>query len=109
MNKIIIPLKPLSVNAVWQGRRFKTPAYLKYEKDCKWFMEGDKINGEVEIKIKFYINNYSCSDIDNFAKPILDIMVKSGLIEDDRMVKRLVLEKYKNKKESMEILISKYN
>ena len=28
-----INLKPLSVNQAWMGRKFKTPAYKKYEAD----------------------------------------------------------------------------
>ena len=30
---IKVEIKPLSVNAAWQGRRFKTEAYKKYEKE----------------------------------------------------------------------------
>ena len=28
----IIEVKPMSVNRAWQGRRFKTPEYRKYER-----------------------------------------------------------------------------
>jgi len=47
--KIEIPIKPLTVNKAWQGRRFKTPAYKQYEKNCRWFLKGEKVGGEEEI------------------------------------------------------------
>ena len=31
--KIVIPIKPLSINAAFQGRRFKTKLYKDFEDD----------------------------------------------------------------------------
>jgi len=103
-----IPLKPLSVNDCWQGRRFKTPAYKQYEQDCMWFIKGRKITGEVEVRVKLFVSNYR-RDIDNPIKPLLDIIVKAGLIDDDSKVKKLVVEKFKSKDEKTEIIINKYS
>jgi Holliday junction resolvase RusA-like endonuclease len=33
--KIKIEMAALSVNQAWQGRRFKTPEYKRYERDLK--------------------------------------------------------------------------
>ena len=38
MKYIKINLKPLSVNNAWQGKRFKTPEYNKFERDCLLMM-----------------------------------------------------------------------
>lgn len=108
MIKLEIPVKPLSVNAVWQGRRFKTPSYKQYEIDCSWFCKGKKIEGEVEVHYRFYLKNYALSDIDNLIKPIQDIVVKQGLIEDDRKIKRITAEKFKSEENKIEIIITKY-
>lgn len=109
MIKIEIPVKPLSNNRMWQGKRFKTKDYKQYEYDCMWFMGAKKITGEVEIHYKFFIKNYALSDVDNFLKPIQDIMVKSGIIEDDRKIKRIVAEKFKSDDDRIEIDIFKYS
>lgn len=103
----IIPIKPLSVNQVWQGRRFKTKAYKQFEQDCGWFIKMPMIKGEVEIDYKFYIKHFSTSDIDNFIKPFQDILVKNGAIEDDSKIIRITAEKIKSNEERIEVEINK--
>lgn len=73
-----------------------------------WFIKGRKITGEVEVRIKLYVANYR-RDIDNPIKPLLDIIVKSDLIEDDSKIKKLIVEKFKSKDEKIEIIINKYS
>ena len=109
MSEIEIPIKPLSVNKVWQGRRFKTKDYKDYEKNCLWFIKGEKIKGEIEIYYKFYVKNFLMCDVDNFIKPIQDIIVKAGLIEDDRFIKRIIAEKFKSENEKIVIDIKRLN
>ena len=105
-----IPLKPLSVNRVWQGRRFKTKEYKQYEQDCSWFMKDKKVSGWVEINYKFFLpsKTYKMSDCDNFIKPIQDIMVKNKMIDDDRFIKRFTVEKFLAKEFCVVINIKKY-
>jgi len=106
--EIKLPIKAISSNVCWQGRRFATKAYKQYQKDCSWWLKGKKIEGEVEVKIKVFLKNYKRSDVDNVAKPLLDNICKAGLIDDDCKIKRLVLEKYPGKENSIEINIEKY-
>jgi len=73
-----------------------------------WFIKGRKITGEVEVRVKLFVSNYR-RDIDNPIKPLLDIIVKAGLIDDDSKVKKLVVEKFKSKDEKTEIIINKYS
>jgi len=103
-----INVKPISVNTVWCGRRFKTPAYKQYEKDCLTFLKGPKLSGWVEIEYKFYIKNFKMTDVGNFEKPITDLIVKAGLIDDDRFVKKITAEKFADKDERIEVIITKY-
>lgn len=108
MIEIKLPVKALSVNRVWQGRRFKTKAYQDYEKEIFYQLPKTKqIKGEVEIYYKFYIKNYGLSDVDNFLKPIGDILVKAGIIEDDRKIVKLTAEKKRSKKDFIQITIKK--
>jgi len=95
-----LEIKPLSVNACWQGRRFKTPEYKAYEKEMLLRLPKEKmIKGNVEIYIVFFFKNDKMRDIDNSVKPILDIFVKKGYIEDDRFVVHLDIRKQKSDKE----------
>jgi len=101
-SKILV--KPLSVNDAWQGRRFKTSEYKQYENDCLW-QKIPLVKGEVEIHYTFHLKRYSTSDVDNFIKPLQDILVKMGAIEDDKKVVRIVAEKVKDEKEFTEVEI----
>ncbi|MDR1941832.1 MAG: RusA family crossover junction endodeoxyribonuclease [Endomicrobium sp.] len=94
----VIPIKPLSVNQVWQGRRFKTDDYKQYERDVSLFLRNVKtIRGQVKVFYKFYVSNM-LADIDNCIKPLQDILVKNKVIEDDRFIIELCAMKFKVEK-----------
>ena len=84
--------KPLSVNSVWQGRRFKTPAYKTYEKELMLLLPDLEIpDGNLAIPITFGLSS-KLSDIDNPVKPFMDILQKRYGF-DDRRVYKMILEK----------------
>jgi len=107
-------IKPLSVNRAWGGRRFKSEAYQDYEMELSLALK--KFNSfkmpldktELEVTYKFYLVNYSMTDTGNLEKQLTDILVQNQFINDDRYIKRLVLEKYKSKKDYIEIEIKPY-
>lgn len=74
--EIIINEKPLSVNKVWQGKRFKTKEYKAYEELLLYILPKGKVPaGKLRIDYVFGFSN-SASDIDNPVKPITDILSK---------------------------------
>ncbi len=101
-------LKPLSINKAWRGGpRYRTKEYLQYERDVSILIpKGIKIKGEFEIDITFYCKNYSRSDLDNVVKPILDILVKQQIVEDDSKCVRLQVFKERSNKDYLEIDIT---
>jgi Holliday junction resolvase RusA-like endonuclease len=106
MTSIMLDIKPLSVNRCWQGRRFKTKDYLQYERDVLLLLPKNVIiKGEVEVNVKYFCKHYGLLDIDNISKPLLDILVKNGMIEDDRKITKLVLQKIKSQNDYLEIEI----
>lgn len=109
MIKLEIPLKAMSVNKAWCGRRFKTPEYKRYEQDISYFIKGKKIEGEVEIHYKFFLKNYLKTDVSNLIKLLEDSIVKCGIISDDRFVKCFIAEKFKSEEDRIEVLITKYS
>ena len=109
LTNAVIDINPLSVNACWQGRRFKTKAYKDYEKELLLRLPSiEAPEGLLELHIKFYFKNYKMRDVDNPAKPILDILKKKGWIKDDRFVYRLILDKIPSKKNGVEIILKQY-
>jgi len=102
-----LDIKPLSVNKAFQGRRFKSPEYKSYEEECLWLLKGnEKVSGWVEVTYHFHIKNFKRVDVGNYEKLISDIIVKAGLIDDDRFIKKMTLEKHQiEKDEWIEIII----
>lgn len=90
VNKMVI--KPLSVNSAWQGKRFKTPKYKKFEKDCLSLLP------EIILPLPpfevFYRFGFSStlSDLANPEKLVTDILCKKYNF-NDRYIYKMTLEK----------------
>ena len=94
---IKLEIKPLSVNEAWQGKRFKTPKYNKYEKDCLFLLPNIVIpSPPYKLFIEVGFSN-SASDIDNICKPFIDILQKKYFINDKDIielnVKKFIVKK----------------
>jgi Holliday junction resolvase RusA-like endonuclease len=83
---MIVNIKPLSVNQVWQGRRFKTPKYKAYEKEMLLKLPKLNLNTKayLSVDITFGYSTRS-SDIDNGLKPFLDCLQKKYGINDNKI------------------------
>jgi Holliday junction resolvase RusA-like endonuclease len=73
--------KPLSVNEAWQGRRFKTDKYQKYERDLLFLLPKIAVPSP-PYYIEFEFGMSKLSDLDNPVKPCLDILQKKYSIND---------------------------
>jgi Holliday junction resolvase RusA-like endonuclease len=94
---IKIEIKPLSVNDCWQGRRFKTPLYKKYEVLALLLLPKKIIeNKPLKIDITFGFSS-KASDIDNPLKPFLDILQKKYKINDKNIFQLNVKKEIVNK------------
>jgi len=83
---IKIPIKPISVNVVWAGRRFKTYAYKKYERDLLLLLPSrvQIPKGKLTVAIEWGFSS-SASDLDNPIKPFLDVLQKKYGFDDKRI------------------------
>jgi len=73
---ITIPIKPLSVNQCFQGRRFRTKEYDRYEKDVMALLVAIKLPPPpYSVYYEFGFSN-PMSDIDNPIKGLQDILQK---------------------------------
>ena len=88
-------IKPLSVNEAWQGRRFKTDKYKKYESDLMVLLPNNlKIpNGNIRLFIEFGLSN-NASDIDNCLKNFIDCLQKKYGF-NDKLINELNVRKIK--------------
>jgi Holliday junction resolvase RusA-like endonuclease len=92
-----IKIKPLSVNMCWRGRRFKTPNYQSYEKELFFLLPKIKFPiGKIALDIEAGLSSKN-ADIDNIAKPFIDVMQKKYGFNDKNIYK-LTLTKIDVKK-----------
>lgn len=107
--QIQIPIRALSVNEAWAGRRFRSPKYKKFERDfCKLvsFNSTPILEGELFVRYVFYIKNYGNADVDNLVKQTNDMLCKRGFLKDDRYIKAIYCMKEKVKDISEEKIIT---
>lgn len=86
-----VMVKPLSVNRAWQGKRFKSPDYLAYEKEC-FLMLPKSLElpaGDLSLFLEFGQSNMG-ADLDNGVKPFLDILCKKYGFDDRRIVEAAI-------------------
>lgn len=89
---INLKIKPLSINEAWQGKRFKTPAYKKYEQDVLLLLPKIKLpSPPFELSYEFGFSN-TLSDFDNPVKPITDILQKKYKINDRDIFKATIIK-----------------
>jgi hypothetical protein len=89
--KTRLPIKPLSTNNAWQGKRFKTPAYVKFQRDMLLLLPNLTLQSISEVHLHFGFSS-KLSDLDNAVKQSLDCIVKKYGI-DDRYINKIVLTK----------------
>lgn len=87
-----IDVKPLSVNEVWKGKRYKTDKYDNYTTKLMWLLpKSYKLPPPpYEIRLTWGFSS-PLSDWDNPIKPFQDILAKKYGF-NDKLIKRGVVE-----------------
>lgn len=79
--KILLPIKPLSINECWQGKRFKTEKYKNYERELLYMLPNINIpSPPYKVIFEFGINKLT--DWDNPIKALQDILQKKYKFND---------------------------
>ncbi len=92
-----LPIKPLSVNDAWKGRRFSTADKKEYERRVTRMLPDINIpSGPYEVYYKFGFSS-AASDWDNPIKPLQDILAKKYKF-NDKLIKRAIVETEKVEK-----------
>lgn len=105
---IRLPIRPMSINSAWQGRRFKTPKYKRYCQAVSCLLpKRETITGYINLEVALYLKYFATSDVDNFLKPMIDILVSNRIIEDDKFILKITVEKFKATEDSICLTIIK--
>ncbi len=87
-----IPVKALSINAAFKGRRFKTAEYGIYQKFVLAYLPKMNIGkAPYELMITFGLSSRG-NDLDNCLKPFIDCLVKKYDF-DDRQIYSIIAKK----------------
>ncbi len=100
--KFSIPVKPLSVNKAYRGRRFKTKDYIDFESDVGKTIgqcQDELPSGELFVIYTFHIKNYGRSDTANMEKVLSDTLKKLGYFRDDSDIKSIYMVKERTKQD----------
>lgn len=107
-----IKCSPLSSNAAWQGRRFKTDNYESFEREVTallpYHVKNAGLEGLVEIEYIFHLKHHKTTDYDNLIKSLQDVLVKNGVLIDDRFIYRATIEKRPADSDWIEVNIYPY-
>lgn len=95
----IIP-NPLSTNALFTGRRFKTRRYRDWMTDAGWALKLPPQGWPgipnrpfaVRLRCKIVLPPSSKIDVDNI-KCVLDLLTEMRVIEDDKLIDALSIER----------------
>lgn len=106
-----IYIKPLSVNAAYQGRRFKTKEHDKYCDAVSLLLPNDLTipDGYLKVEYEFGLSSNG-GDWDNPVKPLQDILSKKYGFNDNKImiatIKKVIVPKGK---EYIKFNIEKFN
>lgn len=102
MTLIRLPIAP-SVNAMYanntkanNGRgRYKTDAYSSWKTEAGWILNQARVAplGKMKVQLELSVNDAMKGDIDNRIKAVQDLLVTHRLIDDDKQVWRVSIEK----------------
>lgn len=107
---INLPIKPLSVNAAFQGRRFKTKESKEFDRAVQTLLLQHKKSihpiDKYVVEYHFFLTNAGNTDLDNCVKCLQDNLVKAGMISDDRKIYFSSQKKEKAQTNSVMVKIS---
>lgn len=82
---VTVNIKPLSVNSLYTGRRFLTPAGKSYKRAVQYMIPKVPVpDGKLHIRYKFYFSS-SGSDIDGPVKAFQDCLSERLGFNDNRV------------------------
>jgi len=108
-----VHLSGLSINQAFQGRRFLTKEAKAWREEALWLLKMLKIPmiaGWVEVSYIFTLKGgYKTKDVANLEKEFTDALVDANILDDDRFIRKMTLEKVQGEIDKIEFEIIKLN
>lgn len=98
-------IKPLSVNRLYVGRRYKSDEYQEYEEEVSYLLPRSAkkhLEGPLRLEVTFYVSNMN-SDLDNMLKALLDVLQGAGVYENDRQIVLISAKKEKARRPKIDV------
>ena len=103
--EITLPLKPISTNKIWAGKRWMSPAAKQFKSDCRILLFSKRVElkamaaaaAEEELAIALRFGLVRDMDIDNCLKLVIDSL-SAVLGINDKKFRRVSAEKEKVKR-----------
>lgn len=98
MTLIRLPVAP-SVNNLFISvgkKRIKSDGYRQWQTAAGWQLNLMRVSpfGAQPTDIRLMVPNNNRRDLDNYLKPVLDLLVAHKIIADDRFVRRITVERH---------------
>lgn len=110
--QFLLPMPPSTNNlfVTVPGRgRVKSRAYALWREEAGWELKRQRaklIPGNVDVTIIARKPNGKKRDLDNLAKPILDLLVRCSVISDDSLVEHLSMAWSQNADPGVTVAVS---
>jgi Holliday junction resolvase RusA-like endonuclease len=112
MNRIVLTGNPISVNNLYQGRRYLSRAGKQMKEDYQWQIRrqwlGGVTEGPIEIKFDAYFPKKNKRDLDNALKAILDSLSGTLWVDDTQIMKIVATKNYDKDNPRVEIEVKSY-
>jgi crossover junction endodeoxyribonuclease RusA len=105
---------PPKSNRYFRGKNVFIPKHiLEAIEDAsiilRYMYDSEPIKEPVAVEIVYMFRDNRKRDLDNLTKTVLDVLEDAGILDDDKFVYKLIIEKrMKQKEEKTEIRIIKY-
>lgn len=103
--KLIIYVKPLSVNDAFRGKHFPTTAKKQFELAMRYALPAGRVapGPYYRVTYDFYLRNFAQIDYDNCIKVLQDCIVQRDIIDDDRLIIEARIRKFPADKDRVEV------
>lgn len=101
-----LPIKPLSLNMAYRGRRFDSSDKKTYDRSLAILLPHIVCPGPYyKMTYRFHMRKCWLSDLSNIIKVLEDNIVDRGIIRNDRYVSEIHCFKYPSKTDRIEVEI----
>jgi Holliday junction resolvase RusA-like endonuclease len=107
--------QPPTTNALFlnvRGKgRVKTQRYKDWITDAGWLaksaaiVDGERITFSGKVHVEYEVSGSQKFDEGNLEKPLSDLLVRVGIIKDDRLIDKIIIARREDKERTVTVTI----